>query len=180
MVSQPAYPRVESSEGLDLIKAQMVAMMKRHGFNGLAAPQVGIMLQLVVVKLEDGAYLDLVNPEITRMYGAEVEELETCSSCPPQDNTCKVARMQIIHLKASSIYNLENVEDLRFKGNYSRVIQHEIDHLQGVFFFNRASIKDSVEVVQRFKNWRHQWRLNNEREKHGSDSITKTKEGSSV
>ena len=153
MVSQDVYPRIESSDGILGTMAQMVAMMKHHGYKGLAAPQVGILQQLVVVRLEDGRYLDLVNPVITRMYGAEFESLETCISCPPRDNGCKVARMQIIHVTASRVQQLDSVVDLRFKGPDARLIQHEIDHLEGTFFFERASIKDKVDVIQRYKNW---------------------------
>src|ERR1700677_4288352 len=96
MVSQPRYPLVEKLAEVQDIRDHMVDMMVRHGYKGLAAPQIGILLQLIVVKLESGIYLDLVNPVIRRMYGAETEEIETCISCPPKDNGCKVARMQII------------------------------------------------------------------------------------
>lgn len=165
MVSQPKYPRVESTEGLALVKAQMIAVMERHQLRGLAAPQVGIMLQMAVVKLEGGSYLDLINPQITRMQGVETEELENCISCPPENNVCKVARMQIIQVRAASIYDLDNLADMRFKGQESRIIQHEIDHLEGTFFVTRASTRDRNLVERKFKDWRHTWKQNNERMK---------------
>ena len=163
MVSQPKYPRVESTEGLALAKAEMVAFMERHKLQGLSAPQVGIMLQMVVVRLEGGAYLDLINPLITRMQGAETEELESCISCPPEHNVCKVSRMQIIQVRAGNIYDIENLADMRFKGHDSRVIQHELDHLEGTFFFSRASTRDRNLVERKFKDWRHNFKLNNVR-----------------
>lgn len=174
-VSQPCYPRVESAEGLSLISGQMIAMMKRHGLRGLAAPQVGILKQLVMVKLESGAFLELINPTVTGMYGSEFEMPESCISCPPRDNGCKVARIQIIEVKASVVTNLSEVMFLRFKGEDARIIQHEVDHLDGTFFFHRASIKDKTNVIQRFNTWKHQWKLTNEKENHGNDSSNSTK-----
>lgn len=165
MISQPQYPRVESTEGLALVKSQMVTVMERYKLRGLAAPQLGIMLQVIVVRLDAGTYLDLVNPQITRMQGVETEELESCISCPPDNNVCKVARMQIIQVRAASIYDLDNVSDMRFKDQESRVIQHEVDHLEGTFFFTRASTRDRNLVERKFKEWRHSWKLNNERNK---------------
>jgi peptide deformylase len=175
MVSQPRYPLVEKLAEVQDIRDHMVDMMVRHGYKGLAAPQIGILLQLIVVKLESGIYLDLVNPVIRRMYGAETEEFETCVSFPPKDNGCKVARMQIIDVTASSVRNMEESE-YHFKGPIARLIQHEVDHLEGTFFFQRASIKDKVEVTQRFRDWKHQWKLTHEKEQHGSDSEHTTKD----
>ena len=177
MVSRSEYPKVDSLVGLSSIKSQMVAMMNRHGFQGLAAPQVGVPLQLVIVRLEDGSILDLVNPVITRMYGAETASREQCISCPPFDNGCKVPRMQIIHVTAGSVAEPGIMADLRFKGSNSRTIQHQFDHLQGIFFFDRASIKDKADVISRFREWKHNWKLANEPHKeneHGSSSTPKT------
>lgn len=164
MVSQPKYPLVENRERLQDIRDEMVGMMKRHGFNGLSAPQIGVMLQVIVIRQTSGGFIDLVNPVIKRMYGAETEMVETCISCPPRGNGCKVSRMQIIHVMASSVLYPEDIE-MRFLGEEARIIQHEMDHLEGTFFFQRASIKDRVEVVQRFKNWKQEWKSTNERAK---------------
>jgi peptide deformylase len=173
MVSQPRYPLVERLEEIRDLRDHMVEMMVRHGYKGLAAPQIGIWLQLIVVKLENGLYLDLVNPVIRKMYGSETEQVETCVSCPPKDNGCKVPRMQIIEVTASSVLHMED-SDYRFKGYDARVIQHEVDHLEGTFFFHRASNKDRIEVIQRFKNWRHQRRLELQGASHGNDSSSST------
>jgi peptide deformylase len=154
----------------------MIAMMKRHGLKGLAAPQVGILKQLVVVRTEGDQFIELVNPIIKGMYGSEFQMPETCISCPPRDNGCMVARMQIIELVVSPVQNLESIEQLRFKGDIARVIQHEIDHLDGTFFFHRASIKDKTAVINRFNNWRHQWKVTNQKETHGNDSDSTTQD----
>jgi peptide deformylase len=153
LVCQPFYPRVESLDGLFELKKSLVSLMKRHDLKGIAAPQVGILLQLVIVQLKDGNYLDLVNPRITRMYGSEPEKMETCISCPPNENGCLVRRMDTIHLYASHIENIEEVQELKFTGIDSRIIQHEVDHLAGTFFFERAKIADRNTVVRRFNSW---------------------------
>lgn len=157
-VSQPAYPRVESTEGLAESIAQMTAMMIRHGLNGLAAPQVGMLQQLVVVKLKDDSIVELVNPRITKMYGPEYEMLEHCISCPPYENSCKVSRIQVVHVLSASARSLDDIGEYKFKGNDARVVQHEIDHLEGTFFFDRASNKDKTTVLHCYRAWKTQWK----------------------
>jgi peptide deformylase len=160
-VMAPSNPRVEPGEHLEGLRDKMIAMMIRHELNGLSAPQMGIPKQMVVVKLHDGTYLDLINPYITKMYGAEENELETCISCPPHDNGCLVPRMKTIHVTACTVGNLYDPFNTRFDGQDARVVQHEVDHLDGTFFFHRASIVDRVNTIKRFKTWRHEWKLAN-------------------
>lgn len=141
------------------VRMRMERLLVRCGFRGIAAPQVGISAQLVVVRLEDGRVLDLVNPKITRMHGIEAEYAESCISCPPRGNKCKVPRMQIITVEAASV-NSPEVREWRFKGEDSRVIQHEIDHLTGTWFFDRADFRARETVLQGFKDWQRKWASN--------------------
>lgn len=175
MVSQPKYPAVESTAGLAHIKSQMVQVMIRHGLRGLAAPQIGHLMQMVVIKLDSGCYLDIINPRVTRMIGAEEEELESCISCPPPNNVCKVYRVETVQVNAANIHDVENVAHLRFEGKDARVVQHELDHLDGVFFHDRASRRDRDLVLNRFKDWRKQWLTNQQRIKHGDSSANTSK-----
>ncbi len=141
------------------IRSGMERMITAYGFKGVAAPQVGVSKQLIVVRLEDGRILDLVNPVITRMYGVEAEYAETCISCPPKGNGCRVPRMQILHVEAASV-NSPAVKEFRFKGEDSRVVQHQLDHLNGTWFFDRADYRQREHVLWEFKQWHQKWAKN--------------------
>jgi peptide deformylase len=106
---------------------------------GLAATQVGILKQFLIVDLseneDDGIEpLFLFNPEILNAEGESVAE-EGCLSIP--DLRADVRRPEKIVVK---VMNLRS-EDVEFEadGLLARVLQHEIDHLNGTLFIDRIS-----------------------------------------
>ena len=102
---------------------------------GLAANQIGIPWRLFVVNMgvETDKYnlITLINPEITAMEGNELGE-EGCLSIP--DMIAEVNRATQIEVKAIDL----NGNDVRFeaKGYLARALQHEMDHLNGVLFWD--------------------------------------------
>ena len=102
---------------------------------GLAANQIGIPWRLFVVNMgvETDKYnlITLINPEITAMEGSEMGE-EGCLSIP--DVIAEVNRATQIEVKAIDL----NGNDIRFeaKGYLARALQHEMDHLNGVLFWD--------------------------------------------
>ena len=117
---------------------------------GLAAPQVGITRRLIVVHVpenteeedEPATTLSLINPEIVRAHG-EVSGLEGCLSIPGWVG--EVPRAEVITVKAMGLDN----RPVRIKArNYvARVLQHEIDHLDGVLFIDRIVDKSTLVPV---------------------------------
>ncbi len=122
---------------------------------GLAATQVGILKRLLIVDIdedEDGQEFEplmLFNPEILSTEGESVAE-EGCLSIP--DLSADVRRPEQITVKAMNI-NSEDVE-IDADGLLARVIQHEIDHLNGVLFIDRISgikrqlLRDELKIIQ--------------------------------
>ena len=108
------------------------------GCVGIAVPQVGVMLRIVMVdvsskpKLKNHGRLTLVNPEITRWDGFEIGR-EGCLSVP--DYTGNVVRASQIELEALD----QNGQRSRYEmeGYEARVVQHELDHLDGLLFLDR-------------------------------------------
>ena len=102
---------------------------------GLAANQIGIPWRLFVVNMGVETHKDnlitLINPEITAMEGSELGE-EGCLSIP--DMIAEVNRATQIEVKAIDL----NGNDVRFeaKGYLARALQHEMDHLNGVLFWD--------------------------------------------
>ena len=106
---------------------------------GLAATQVGILKRLIIVDIgeeDDEAYEPLVlfNPELVGVDGEIVVE-EGCLSIP--DVTAEVKRPERIVVDGIDVQN----ESIRIEtdGLLARVLQHEIDHLNGVLFIDRIS-----------------------------------------
>ena len=102
---------------------------------GLAANQIGISWRLFVVNMgvetDKDNLITLINPEITAMEGSELGE-EGCLSIP--DVIAEVNRATQIEVKAIDL----NGNDVRFeaKGYLARALQHEMDHLNGVLFWD--------------------------------------------
>jgi peptide deformylase len=122
---------------VDLAKAMVQTMHQAPGI-GLAAPQVGAALQLITVDLTVGEIpeelLVLINPEITAAEGFEICE-EGCLSVPGY--SLPVKRHARIFLKATLLDGRELA--MEFEGLKARVLQHEIDHLDGVLIVDRMS-----------------------------------------
>lgn len=111
---------------------------------GLAAPQVGISKRLVVVEAvaEDdaglvmGPRLVLVNPEITWFSEDRVPYEEGCLSVP--DITESVDRPRAIRFRYTDLDGTP--VERQAAGLLARVVQHEIDHLNGILFVDRLSL----------------------------------------
>lgn len=128
-----------SDEIIQLILDMFETMRKANGI-GLAANQVGILQRVIVIDIsemegmEQYKPLTLINPEITEKKG-ECEMEEGCLSIPEIRD--KVIRPETITLQYRDS-NFHNVE-LKAEGLLARVIQHEIDHLNGVLFIDHLS-----------------------------------------
>lgn len=105
---------------------------------GLAAPQVGALKRVIVLDPLDGRkstrLLTLINPEIVAADGKFVEE-EGCLCIP--DLKEEVTRFKRVVVKAYDRKEKEVV--LEDSGLLARIVQHEIDHLNGVLFIDRLS-----------------------------------------
>lgn len=114
-----------------LLKNMAETMYHANGV-GLAAPQVGISKRVIVVDVGEGLY-SLVNPEITAKSGAQ-DGPEGCLSVPGM--TGDVLRANRITVDAQN----EKGEPVTIEaeGFFARAIQHEIDHLDGILFTDKA------------------------------------------
>ena len=125
--------KVENFSDLKKFIKQFVFMMKKYDGIGLAAPQVGKAIQLVAVQTKDGAKI-FINPQITKKsFKKEIAE-EGCLSLPKIFKNVK--RPYKITIKYQDEQG--NKHTLTEQGLYARVLQHEIDHLQGILFIDKA------------------------------------------
>ena len=121
----------------DFVLEMRDTMYEKDGI-GLAAPQIGKSVQLAVIdpSAEGKNFLVLINPVIT-FFSEETEDYEEgCLSVP--DIRCIVNRPKIISVEAydenGNTFALKHCDQLT-----ARVIQHEIDHLNGILFIDRTS-----------------------------------------
>ena len=96
---------------------------------GLAAPQVGILKQVVVIDVEDGSQYLLINPEIIESEGSQTGQ-EGCLSVPGKAGI--VTRPERVKVRALD----ENMEEfiLEAEGMLARAVCHECDHLKGELY----------------------------------------------
>ena len=109
----------------------LIETMDAYGGIGLAAPQIGRPLKVLVVRVND-VLMTLMNAEIVHENGSEIDE-EGCLSLPLYYG--KVERASRVTVKSMA----ENGKMVKHKaeGILARALQHEIDHTNGVLFTDR-------------------------------------------
>ncbi|RVU54764.1 peptide deformylase [Anaerosphaera multitolerans] len=100
---------------------------------GLAAPQVGILRKVVTVDDRDGNRFALINPEIVYSQGSQIG-FEGCLSIP--DRQGKVERANEVKVKYIDVEG--NESEIEAKEYLARILQHEIDHLNGILYSDIA------------------------------------------
>jgi peptide deformylase len=110
----------------------MAVTMREHNGIGLAANQVGEALAIAVVDLGEGPTV-LVNPQIVEREGEQTAE-EGCLSLPRLHGN--VTRAQRVKVKARNRHGKPIT--IEAEGLLARVLQHEVDHLNGVVFLDRV------------------------------------------
>jgi len=126
-VANPKSPEIQ-----ELIN-DMIATMKAANGIGLAAPQIGKSLRIFTVNIEDKIYV-FINPELKDLSLETIPFEEGCLSV--QKIWGPVVRPKKLTIKALNESG-ESVK-IRAKGLLARVIQHEMDHLNGVLFKDKA------------------------------------------
>ena len=111
----------------------MLETMRDADGCGLAAPQVGILRRVVVIEVEEGKPIELINPRIIARAG-EQEEAEGCLSIPGRSG--KTHRPMHVTVRAMNRKGEEF--DISGSGLLARAFCHEIDHLDGKLFIDEA------------------------------------------
>ncbi len=127
-----------------LLKAMEKCMKKEKGV-GLAAPQVGQNIRMVLVLLNNKNLVPMINPEITSHSSATDVGEEGCLSLPGQWGN--VERYHEITVACQNEKGEKRT--LKLEGFNARVVQHEIDHLDGILFTDYLDAEDSLLNVMR-------------------------------
>lgn len=138
-----AVPVTRFDEKLASLVADMDETMRASSGAGIAAPQIGVSVRVVIFELKDNPrypdltpvhYTVLVNPELTPLGTDEDEGWEGCLSVPGMRGLVprfRRLRYRGFDLKGAPI-------DRTVEGFHARVVQHEVDHLDGILFPQRV------------------------------------------
>ena len=114
----------------------MLETMKRAEGVGLAAPQVGFMRRFAICEINDGEILEIINPVIVEKSGSQIGA-EGCLSVPKvYKDVNRYMRITVKFLDRNGAPHTRELD-----GFNARVVQHEMDHLDGILFIDKAEKK---------------------------------------
>ena len=127
-----SIPTLITDEVRDLVSNMKETMLSENGI-GLSAPQVGVNLRVIVIQLMSAGKLvgpvqEMINPVITSYSDDSMEYEEGCLSIPGE--YIRINRPRSIHVKFQTLSG--KYKKWHLKGLEARIVQHEIDHLDGI------------------------------------------------
>ncbi len=136
-LKRKSLPVGKLSEDVDRLLDDMAQTMRDANGVGLAAPQVGKNIRVLVIDISlpeenKREFYELINPEIVSSRGFQTGE-EGCLSVP--GFFANIRRKE--HARVSALDREGKRFTIDADGMLSRVLQHEIDHLDGILFFDR-------------------------------------------
>jgi len=143
MLRRKAHKVVDFNADLLQLIEDMIETMRDEPGVGLAAPQVNISQRLIVVEYPEDDTIPnakpkvfvLVNPKLTQVSDEKMKEIEGCLSVPNLFG--EVDRSQSVTVRAQNRHG--KVVTIRANDWLARIFQHEIDHLNGILFVDRAN-----------------------------------------
>ena len=146
----PALEITQFDEALVDDAERLAAIMLDARGVGLAAPQVGSLRRLVVVRAGDEGedIVALCNPRITWRSDDEESDSEGCLSIG--EVSVDVARALAIRVEAQDVEG--RPLEMQPEGFAARVIQHELDHLDGVLILDRAAPEQRREALRALRD----------------------------
>ena len=157
VLRRKAAPVTAIDDALQHLIDDMIQTMYAAPGVGLAAPQVGVSLQLFVIDVTGGreasGLMTFINPKIIKTEG-RLQEDEGCLSLPGVYGPTPRAA----HVVLGGMNRTGEVVEVEGEGLLARALQHELDHLQGTLFFNRMGPAARDLVIRKFKRAQRQRR----------------------
>ena len=152
-------PISESEFGAETreLERRLVHTMLAYKGCGLAASQVGLWVRAAVAEYQDQRVM-MFNPEIVDMKGEEKSDWEGCLSMPGCSSKGNIihnqGRVARSHEVTYTYQDAEGKTNTRTdRGWMARIIQHEMDHMDGVFFIDRTSPIYREKVLRNLHNF---------------------------
>ena len=126
-----------------LIRDMLETMHAEPGRVGLAAPQVGVPLRVIVIGMPEEEDVVLINPKIVRRRGERVID-EGCLSVPGYFG--QITRAESVTVKGRD----QNGKEVRIKAEdlLAQVLEHEIDHLNGTLYIDYSEVRETLRKIE--------------------------------
>jgi len=136
-------PRIDAS--IHRLIEDMIESMYAASGVGLAAPQIGVSLRVIVIGMPEEEPFALINPEIVKVTGERSVD-EGCLSVPGY-------RAEVIRHKTTIAKGLTpEGKEIRIKAKddlLAQALEHEIDHINGILYIDHLPSLDALEKVER-------------------------------
>lgn len=132
ILTEKAQPVIKIDKKIKKLLDYMAETMDSADGVGLAAPQVGVSLRVIIIDVGEGL-IELINPVLTACEGSEVGT-EGCLSIPGVFG--EVERFAEVTVEGLNRFGKKVY--ITGNGLLGRALQHEIDHLEGILFIERA------------------------------------------
>lgn len=146
ILREVAKPVTEFTPELKMLIKDMIEFMIESNGVGLAAPQIGVSQRFLVVAFDDMEPMALINPEIIETSVEENVYEEGCLSIPGM--YAKVTRPERVKIQAWNERGRPFTIDA--EGMLATVIQHEIDHLNGILFIDHLKDKAKDKLIKKY------------------------------
>ncbi len=148
LLEQPSapvrWPDADFESELAALHAELAAFRRRHGFGrAIAAPQIGVLKRIVALDLGATPFA-LVNPEIVWRSNESFEVWDDCLSVP--DHVVRVRRHRSVSVRFEDERGRERLWE-RLPADMAELVQHELDHLDGVLMTERAIDADAIRPI---------------------------------
>ncbi len=143
ILRQKAKRVKEIDKSLRKLVSNMQETLRTVGGVGLAANQIGIALRIIVINLPQNEYSVLINPEVIRRSGERIVN-EGCLSIPGYVGEIK--RSELVKIKGTD----KTGKEIRIKaeGLLAEVLEHEIDHLNGILYVDHLESQEKLRKVE--------------------------------
>jgi peptide deformylase len=145
---------VSSQDTVELIHDlddTLAAFRKGNGFGrGIAAPQIGMLKRVIFIRMGDGGFTGaLINPRIVWADEAMIELWDACFSLPSlMVKVARAAKVKVEHIDSDGLPQVLEAEE-----DFSELLQHEIDHLDGILAVQRALTMKSFSTREQWKRF---------------------------
>ena len=150
VLSTPTRAVTDFGRSLEELLAEMEAAVREAEGIGIAANQIGVPLRVALVGRGDGTFFEIVNPEIVSR-SEPVSLREGCLSVPEEwEQVERFRSVRVRYQDKSAAWH-----ELDAEGQLAHVLQHEIDHLDGIVYvmhlsnLKRGLIRDRMEKLKR-------------------------------
>ena len=143
MTKEVSIEEIKSEEMKDIISKLVGTMGKNDGM-GLSAIQVGLSYKLLIYRKKDGSIQPLFNAKILARSGKYHVKKEGCLSIPGYRHDVKRSKMVVV---TATTYEGKEIRLKEYK-LMAAVLQHEIDHQNGILFIDRIKSKEKNKILK--------------------------------